>query len=234
MYCTINDVKAILPEPITVGDTNIGTPFPGRPNQANKDKLTPDEVIRYIRFAQNEIDSRLRPYYVVPLRRIKSFETEIHGNVSPGSNVDVRVHDSGVFAKGQMVRLQAQDHMETAEVASIKHMTTIVLDSVKYSYLLDESLISILEMPDPVPLIAARLAASYAFDQLFSADQSPNISEYGKAQRDLAINAMASILSGAVLLFGQDHTGRRFVRGSLFDAYNNPTPDFQFGREKGS
>jgi len=67
MYCTINDVEIILPSPITVGDQNIGTPSPGRPTAtANKDKLTPAEVIRYIRFAEQEIDARLRPYYVCP------------------------------------------------------------------------------------------------------------------------------------------------------------------------
>jgi hypothetical protein len=107
-----------------------------------------------------------------------------------------------------------------------------VIGSVKNSYETYESKISILEFPDPVPLITTRLAISYAFDQLFSADQSPNVSEYGKEQRKLAINSLDSVLSGAVLLFGQDHTGKRFVRGSLFDAYQNPTPEFQFGREK--
>ena len=233
MYCSVADVVTLLPEPITVGNQNIGSPSPGRPNnQSNSDKLTPDEVIRYIRFSQNEIDSRLRPYYVIPLRRIKSFETEILNNVSPGISVDIKVHDSGAFSKGQVVRLQANDHMETAEITAINYMTSIKVDNIKYSYQFYDSKISILEYPDPVPLICARLASSYAFDQLFSAEQAPNISEYGKEQRRLAANAIDSILSGAVLLFGQDHTGKRFVRGSLFDAYQNPTPEFQFGREK--
>ena len=232
MYCTVNDVKALLPEPITVGDQNIGTPSPGRPDTTNRSKLTPAEVIRFIRFAEQEVDSKLRPYYVVPLRRVKTFETEILGNVSDGTDVDVRVNDTGVFAQGQMVRLQGQSQMEVDEIGSIKNLTTLVIDRVKYDYETYESKISILEFPDPVPLITARLAVSYAFDQLFSADQSPNISDYGLEQRKLAINSMDGILSGTILLFGQDHTGRRFVRGSLFDAYQNPTPEFQFGRER--
>lgn len=233
MYATIDDLKKLLPEPISIGDTNIGSPTPGRPTSTtNRSKLTPDEAIRYIRFAEQEVDSRLRPYYVCPLRRVKSFETEILGNISPGTSVEVRVHDTGIFSKGQMVRLQGPQQMETDEIDSIKNLTTLVVKNAKYSYETYRSKISILEFPDPIPLITARLAVSYAFDQLFSAEQSPNISEYGKAQRELAINSIDSILSGAVLLFGQDHTGRRFVRGSLFDAYQNPTPEFQFGREK--
>ena len=232
MYCTVEDMTRLLPEPITIGDTNIGTPSPGRPTESNRSKLTSEEAIRYIRFAEEEVDSRLRPYYVCPLRRVKTFETEIMGHVSPGTKVEVRVNDTGVFSQGQMVRLQGPSQMETDEIHSIKNQTTLIISSAKYVYETYESKISILEFPDPVPLIAARLACSYAFDQLFSADQAPNISEYGKEQRKLAINSLDSIMSGAVLLFGQDHTGRRFVRGSLFDAFQNPTPEFQFGRER--
>jgi len=144
----------------------------------------------------------------------------------------VRVNDTGVFSQGQMVRLQGPQIMETGEIESIKNLTTLVLQRVKYSYETYESRVSVLEFPDPIPLVIARLAVSYVFDELYSADQSPNISEYGKAQRALANNSMDSVLSGTVLLFGQDHTGRRFVRGSLFDSFSNPTVDFQFGREK--
>jgi len=232
MYCEVADMVSLLPSPITIGDTNIGTPSPGRPNPTNKSKLTPELAISYIGFASQEIDSRLRPYYVCPLRRVKTYETEIIETVNTGSSVDVRVYDTGAFSQGQLIRLQSRSEMETDTIVSIKNLTTLVIDRVKNVYPMDESKISILEFPDPIPLITARLAISYCFDQLFSAEQAPNMSEYGKEQRRLASNSLDSILSGAVLLFGQDHTGKRFVRGSLFDAYQNPTPEFQFGREK--
>lgn len=232
MYASIEDMRVLLPETITIGDQNIGTPSPGRPTESNRSKMTPTEAARYIRFAEEEVDSRLRPYYVCPLRRVKTFETEIMGNVSPGSSVEVRVQDTGVFSIGQMVRLQGPQQMETDEIGSIKNMTTLVINNVKNSYETYESKISILEFPDPIPLSTARLAVSYAFDHLFAAEQAPDVSEYGISQRKLAINSLDNVLSGTVLLFGQDHTGRRFVRGSLYDAYQNPTPDFQFGREK--
>lgn len=232
MYCSVQNVKDLLPEPITVGDTNIGTPSPGRPSTTNRSKLTPDEIISYIRFASQQIDARLRPYYVCPLRRIKSYETEILENVSGGSNIEIKVNDTGAFAKGQIIRLQGKYAMETDEIKSVKNMQTLIISQVKNDYSIEGGKISVLEFPDPIPVLAARLAISYAFDQLFSAEQSPNISEYGKEQRRLAGNDMDSILSGTIFLFGQDHTGKRFARGSLFDAFQNPTPDFQFGREK--
>lgn len=232
MYCTVQDMVAILPDPITVGDTNIGSPSPGRPEPISRSKLTTDEANRYIRFAEEEVDSRLRPYYVCPLRRVKTFETDILENVINGSSVEIKVHDSGVFSEGQLIRLQSKKKNEMTEILSVKSMNTLIVENVKNTYLMGDSKVSIVEFPDPIPLITARLAASYCFDQLFNAEQAPNISDYGKEQRKLAINSLDSILTGTVLLFGQDHTGRRFVRGSLYDAYNSPTSDFQFGREK--
>ena len=75
MYANVKDVENILPPTITIGITNLGTPSPG--STSNRDKLTPDEIIYYIRYAQQEIDARLRSMYFCPLRRIKSYEEEI-------------------------------------------------------------------------------------------------------------------------------------------------------------
>ena len=230
MYCTVADLKLFLPDNITIGDTNLGTPQPGRIN-VNKDKLTPAEAIQYIRFAQQEIDSRLRNFYACPLRRIKHFETEIMNTTIVGAGTTITINDSGNFATGDLLRLQTKVLMETATITAISNMTTLVLDTTTNIYEAGD-LISILKFPDPIPLIAARLADSYIYDELFSADQAPDMSSYGKEQRLLAMNSLDSILSGTVLLFGQEHTGKRFIRGSLFDGYSTPTKEFQFGREK--
>ena len=231
MYCTINDLRSILPKQITIGDINIGTPSPGQPSNSNRSSMSEIEAIEFIKFAEQEVDSRLRPFYIVPLRRIKSFETNILNNIFAGSDVIVSVHDSGLFSRAQRVRLQSSESFEDVYIKSING-NDIVINQVNNDYIVSESKISILEFPDPIPIITARLAVSYAFDRLFSAEQSPNISEYGKAQRNLAINSIDNILTGTIFLFGQDHTGKRFVRGSVMDAYQNPTPDMQFGREK--
>jgi len=66
------------------------------------------------------------------------------------------------------------------------------------------------------------MACAILLDRLFSAEQSPDVSTYGKTQRNLARDEIDDILSGEIFLFGQEHTGRRFVRGSLFDAFSNP------------
>jgi len=232
MYCTVTDVKQFLPPPVTVGGNNIGTPNPGRPNEANRDKITPDQIIYFIRYAQQEIDSRLNPFYACPLRRIKTHEVEPRNNITAGTGVKISVFDSTVFAEHDLVRIQDNSGSETATITNVPNFQTIVVNSLSYNYDVDESLISILKFPDPIPTIAARLTVSYAFDRLFNAEQAPDISQYGVAQRTLAMNAMDGILTGSILLVGQDHTGRRFIRGSLYDGFKGPVADYQFGREQ--
>jgi hypothetical protein len=232
MYCTVNDVRQFLPPPFTIGNRNIGTPNPGRPNEANRDTVTEEQVTYFIRYAQQEIDSRLNPFYGCPLRRIKTHEVEPRNNITAGTNVNVSVFDSTVFSKYDIVRMQNNTVNETTTVTAIPNFHTITLNSLNNNYDVDESLLSILKFPDPIPTIAARLTVSYAFDRLFNAEQAPDISKYGAAQRKLAMNAMDGILTGSILLVGQEHTGRRFLRGSLYDGFKGPVADYQFGREQ--
>jgi hypothetical protein len=230
MYCSVENVKSILPKNITIGTTNIGNPVFGQ--TTNQSVVTPERVIEHIKFAQQQIDSRLLSFYSTPLRRIKIFEASASSQIPAGSSVSVSMFDVSVFNKGDVVEVRGRWEYETTTVESVTNDTTIVLASLTNSYEAEDALVSILKFPDPIPIATARLAASYIFDELFSADQSPNDSKYGNMQRDLANNDIDSILSGTVRLFGQEMTGRRFVRGTLFDAYSNPTKDFQFGREK--
>jgi len=233
-YCTVADLRRILPENILIGDQNIGTPSPGRVgNQGSgRSNISPEQAERYISYASQHLDARLRPFYVCPLRRIKSFEIEVLSNIAPGTDVTVEVYDSGSFIRGENVRLQNKSRMETSEVISTPTLTTVVLNSVANSYTtVDGSKISVLEYPDPVPLTVARLACSFIFDRLFVAQQDPDVSTYGKTQRNLATNAINDVLAGVVLLFGQEQTGRRFVRGSLVEPFKSPA-EIQRGEER--
>jgi hypothetical protein len=233
-YCTVEDLRRVLPENILIGDQNIGTPVPGRSgNQGSgRSNITPQQAEQYILYGEQYIDGRLRPFYVCPLRRTKSFETEILSNVSPGSNVSVTVHDSGSFVLSESVRLQNKSAMETAVVGSVPDSTTLVLESVTGSYLVaDQSKISILEYPDPIPIITARLACSFILDRLFVGQQAPDVSGYGKTMRNLARSAIEDIMAGAVTLFGQEFTGRRFVRLNLIEPLKSPA-EINKGQDK--
>ena len=233
-YCAVEDLRRILPENVRIGDQNIGRPVPGRPggSGSTRSNISPNEAESYILYANQYIDGRLRPFYSCPLRRIKSYETFLETDVAAGTSVTVTVNDSGAFIRTDLVRLQNKNSMETAVVLETPTITTIVLDTVTGTYLTaDDSKISILEYPDPIPITAARLACSFVLDRLFVAEQAPDVSTYGKTQRNIAREAIDDILNGTVLLFGQEHTGRRFCRGSLYDAYKSPA-EIQKGQSK--
>ena len=231
MYCTVNDMIQLLPANIKVNDINLGEPSPGRPD--TKDGcLTPEQATRFIRLAQQEIDARLSPVYVTPLKMVKIFEEALAEDALAGTNVEVRLWSTAQFCLGDLVRFQSYGAIDNATIIEVIGQTAFRVDRLKYSFFPEDGVAAILKFPDPIPVITARLAVSYAFDELFSADQSPDVSNYGIEQRKMAYNSIDNIMDGSTFLFGQDQTGRRFIRGTLLDAYSNPTAAFQFGREK--
>jgi hypothetical protein len=232
-YATVNDLSRLLPEKIKIGDQNIGTPVPGN-SVTGRSNISPAESEYYIEYATQHVDSKLRNMYVTPLRRIKEYETDIMADIHHGTTVTVTVRDSGAFIRGNMVRLQAPSYMETATVFDVPTLTTIRLVSVQYDYSVLDGLISTVKYPDPIPTITARFALSFIIDRLWVSEQSPDISSYGATQRNLAINNIDDILTGTIVLMGQDYTGRRFVRGQLMDAYGSPYEKIQKGEDKES
>lgn len=76
--------------------------------------------------------------------------------------------------------------------------------------------------PHPIILINARLAAANLFDRIIMANQEPNVSEWGKNQRALAMDDINGIMTGFIQLRGQVKTGMRFVRQELHDPSRIP------------
>ena len=241
-YCTINDLQRILPEKFLVGDQNIGTPNPGRVG-SGRSNISVRDSNYYIDYAQQFIDGKLRPFYSCPLRRIKTVEVELMLDITPGSDAVITVRDTGPFVlgdvisernlgAGNLVRLQNKKGYEEISIKSITDLQQMVAWNVTGSYDSDNTIVSILEYPDPIPIMTARLACSYLLDKYFAAEQAPGVSEYGKTQRALALGAMDDIMDGQILLFGQEHTGRRFVRGSLHNAWSSPVAELRSGEDK--
>ena len=71
--------------------------------------------------------------------------------------------------------------------------------------------------PPIIILINTRLAAANLFDQVFNAEQDPNVSAWGSNQRSLAFDDLKSIQSGDIQIKGQEQVGWRFVRTELLD-----------------
>ena len=217
-YCGIISMRTLLPKVITIGDTNITTPTVQRPG--NQATITVKEAQRFIEMASELIGSRLSTIYLVPLKRIKIHETSALRDVRKGTKT-VYVHDNGAFNVGWYVRLSDNSGTALFEVDSVSDTNINSFElatSVNRNFSIP--LVSIVEYPDPIHLMCAKLAVSMVIDRQFVAEQATDVSNYGKALRTQVSNDIDSIMAGAVRLIGQDQAGRRFVRTTLRDTWS--------------
>ncbi len=235
-YCTIDDVKRLLPKSISIGETTLKDQEVIR-SQGRANDITTDTVQRYINFASQYIDSRLRTIYQMPLRRIKTVEQDLPQDIKSGSQT-VQVGDWSPFTQGSFIRISDDAGNELFSVKKIyddpQQINKLELDR-KVSRSFQKSAnakISLVEFPDPIPLMCARYAVSMMIDKIFVADQAPNETSFGKLQRTLASNDMDDLYTGIIKLQGQEHTGYRFHRLSMHDQWKSPASEPQVGRGK--
>lgn len=235
-YCTLDDVKRLLPKAITIGDNTLAGQEVIQ-QQGRAHDISTETARRYINFASQYIDSRLRPVYSMPLRRIKTVEQDLPSEVRSGSQI-ITVEDGTAFTQGTLIRISddsgsALYSVKTTYDEPLKINTIELERKADRGYPLSANpKISIVEYPDPIPLMCARYAVSMMLDKLFVADQEPNETAFGKLQRSLASTDMDDIVTGIIKLQGQDHTGYRFSRISMRDAWASPAHEPQVGRGK--
>lgn len=235
-YCTIDDVKRLLPKSITIGNNTLKDQEviqqTGRAND-----ISVETASRYINFASQHIDSRLRTIYQMPLRRIKTTEQDLPKDIKSGSQV-ILVSDWSPFTQGSFVRIGDSQGNDLYSVKTVyddpQHINEIELDrKVGRAYPVSANArISLVEFPDPIPLMCARLAVSMIIEKLFIGSQSPVETSFGKLQRSLAGNDMDDLFTGIIKLQGQEHTGYRFHRLSAHDTWKTPASEPQPGRSK--
>lgn len=231
-YCTIILLNTMMPRSVTIGDSTISTPTIEKPNP---DTFLTSTALRYVNLATQHIDSRLRQIYICPFKRIKILETTLTENI-PTDSTYLMVEDSGNFNYGNYIRFKDDLGKKTHTVNKIfdddLNKIGITPNTARVYDLADNPIVNLLEYPDPLPFICAQMAISMMFDKMFTAEQSPDISNFGKSQRTQANNSMDDILLGVIRLEGQDHTGRRFARSSIRDTISTTVKEVTHGRDK--
>ncbi len=225
MYCTIEDIRNLLPQNITIGSSSVPTVTSARANSI------PTKVAnKYISFATQFVDSRLCQLYYVPIIQIKKITVKLISNMLPNST-DVMVNSIAGFLPESTILIKDSNGEETTRVRDVAESVvengvavqnfnhlTLASGTVNAYDAGSDGVVHLLTYPDPIPVMTARIAASLMFDRLFVADQHPDVSNYGKSLRNMAITDMNAILSGQARLMGQEFSSRRFVRAQLFDA----------------
>ena len=224
-YCTIQDLRDVLPATITIGDSLIPSA-----TSAYASTITTSVANKYIYFATQFVDSRLSQLYFTPLTRIKQDTRKLIANMLPGSR-DVMVEDIAPYYVGGSVRITDDNGSEEALIDNIpetvveggntvrnfRHIT-LAAPTINAYDAGSHGVVDLLLYSPPIPVATARLACALMFDKLFVAEQHPDVSSYGKTLRNLATRDMNAILTGQVSLVGQEFCSRRFVRHNLFDA----------------
>jgi hypothetical protein len=218
-------MRELLPKNITIGDNTTPTVASRAGNT-----ISTSTANKYIGFAAQFIDSRLSQVYVVPVIKIRKVTADLIANMLPAST-DVNVSDVGGFAVGEAVLIEDSNGSEKGIVSAIpENVVEGGITVVNYNHITlsapsqnaydagSDGMVHMITYPDPIPLIAARYACSLLLDKIFVADQSPDISGYGKRLRNLATVDMNGVLAGQIRLLGQEFNSRRFVRTQLFDA----------------
>jgi len=216
-YSSVALVEQILANALTRGTSssmpveiiNVG-------NQV-RDTVRTENIIQYVRWADEEIDAALSVIYKVPLRRMVKGEFDILANVAIG-DVSLIIDDTSRFLIGDMVLVTDGTTSEKKIISTITDETTMTFTlAFTDSFLAANSLVQRIGYPDPIPFISARFAAANLYDKHFASQASPNVSDYGKALRTMAENDLNSVLNGRVHLLSQKRLGRRFFNPALLD-----------------
>lgn len=232
MYSTIAEVDMILAQALTTAKPNTTSPvrLVNIGNERDLNRVPDDTVNQYIRYADSQINSVISQQYQVPLKECQYAEEHIVDSCEAGSNIIVvaTVPDLAVGDK-IIIRCEARGLAELHTVTVITGNTTITLDSdiltmcaspydcagmyiAKYGY------------PWPINQISSRYAASFIYDKYFSAQADPNVSNYGKEMRNIAMGQLNDILNGRTILNCQRRIGDRFGNPWLDSSYSHRTP----------
>ena len=233
-YCTIDQMRRLLPKTITIGDNTLADSDVIQ-KQGKANTVPTKTAMLYINLGDQFIDGRLRPVYVCPLSKTKIAETTLADNVAQGADT-FNLVDASRFEVGGVVRLSDATGSDTHQVEHIGDKDGVgnqikISPATRRPYASSGTTASYIDYPAPISSMATRFAVSMCIDKQVVADQEPNVSTYGKTQRTLATNDMDAILSGAIRLEGQIHTGRRFARTSLRDTHSS-TATLQPGQGK--
>jgi len=222
-YSTINEVSNVMANALTSGKIEAGGVMPFEIiNIGSLPTSTVSEstILQHIRWADQTIDGHVSSMYHIPMKRVVIGEYEILIDIATG-DTSISIEDSTRFDKGDMITITDGDSAERKIIDSIPNETTIELTTaVANSYLIANTGIQRLRYPDPIPRMSSMYAAASLFDKFFSADQEPNVSEYGTKLRELFKNDLNGILNGRILLRGQRQTSRRFFNPTLLDTPN--------------
>ena len=184
----------------------------------------PDDVVHlYISFADSQIDGILSQQYYTPLKKCVNGQWNLDADISE-YNQTVEIADAYNLVPG--------DQIEVFNLTTGENETNIVneiTDQYSFSVLTNFTtnfegsniVVKRIQYPPIINQISARYAASFIYDKYFAAQNAPNVSDYGKEMRNVAMGQLNDILNGKVILRNQLRVGDRWGNPWASDAYSH-------------
>lgn len=223
-YCGIPEIDSILAQSLTsatnpASQTRRNLLLIGKVR--DKNVISDDIVNQYIQWASQEVDARLSALYKTPLGERVAFSTLLASDITE-YNPYLVLEKSCALTPGDIVLVTdgiTEERHIISEVIGNAIFNTV--DPISYPFSTGSRVLNI-KIPDPIPWITVRLAASQIYDKYFAAQVSPNTSDYGKELRKQANQKINDILNGRTILIGVERTGRRLYDPNITDQYGLP------------
>lgn len=228
-YCTIVEVEEFLGQALTSArpdSSQTKIRLINVNNERDLNRISDDLVEFYISTADTQIDGILSQMYMTPLKKCANGEWPLDADINE-YNQTVEMSDSTNLVPGNEIVIRNEDTGEEEY-----HIVNTIVDQysvttvspILTSFTGDNIRVTRIQFPPPISQISARYAASYIYDKYFSAQNSPNISDYGKEMRRVAMGQLNDILNGKAILKCQRRIGDRFGNPYLNSSYTHQTP----------
>lgn len=225
-YCNTTNVENLLAQSLTTA-TNP-TPASGTPGNLlnigktlDKNLITTTIIDQWILWAGNQIDAILGSMYNVPFCQIADFETVLYSDISEYNPYVILDSGCSLTAGDEIVLIEGGEEEKHVIKEALGNGVFETVDEILFPFSSGSRCLRV-KYPDPITLIATRLAVSQIYEKYFAAQTNPNESDYGKIQRKMAVNSMNDVLNGRTVLHGAHRIGHRFKNSNIVSRYHLP------------
>ena len=257
-YSTTIEVDAILGQALTSArpDATVNQHIKliniGEVRDLNR--ISTEIVEFYISLADSQIDGVLSQQYFTPFSKCQDGQWNLEEDINaPAATPHDQTSSSGTDGASSPTvpsnqvtitdtrNLIAGDEIliidditgqkERAIVASIvdQNIFTTVDDIEGSFFIVDEVRVTRIKFPPPLNQISARLAASFIYDKYFASQSSPNVSDYGKEMRTIAMGQINDILNGKAIMRCARRRGDIFGNPWIDDTYQHRDRGYNTG-----
>ncbi len=186
-------------------------------------RIDDDTIYFYLQVGDQTIDGIVSQMYQMPLQKCINGQWDLDAPINEYNQL-VEISDAVNIVRGDEIMIRDDDTgvEEQHIVNSVVDQNTITTVSPILSDFEGENTrVFRLQFPPPISEISARLATSYIYDKYFSAQNSPNISDYGLEMRKNATGKLNDILNGRIILRCQRRIGDMWGNPYLDDTYQH-------------